>query len=65
MLVKNNVKLGLGVDATWAKPILKDPFSDKEEYEDKKEHYSTSTEHKTVYNDISVRLKAAWKLELD
>jgi hypothetical protein len=26
LLVKSNVKLGLGVDATWAKPILKDPF---------------------------------------
>ena len=54
LLIKNNIKVGLGFDATWIKKKIKDPFKDEVEHEDLEDRKPLDAKHITIYNKDTV-----------
>ena len=54
MIIKTNVKLALGMNATFIKHSAKDPFADKIEYETEENKSSIQTKQTPVYSKEKV-----------
>ena len=55
LLIKNNVKIGLGLQATWIKKKAKgDPFEDNPETEEIEEKQPLDSKHITIYNKENI-----------
>ena len=56
LVIKSNIKVGLGIEATWIKHKIKgDPFEDKIESEDLEDKKPLGSKHITIYSKENVK----------